>query len=104
MLPEERCNLKKSNGLAPVPVDRRCARRRRGRRPARRVPGGLHRRDRRRADHRGAQKILLGRLAAHKIPRLFVSVDAIPLTARGKTDRERLRALAQPEMVRAGML
>ena len=44
------------------------------------------------------------RLAAHKIPRLFVSVDAIPLTARGKTDRERLRALAQPEMVRAGML
>jgi long-chain acyl-CoA synthetase len=44
------------------------------------------------------------RLAAYKIPRLFVSVDAIPLTARGKTDRERLQALAQPEMVRARML
>ena len=35
-----------------------------------------------------------GRLAAHKIPRAFVFVDEIPLTARGKTDRERLRALA----------
>ena len=30
------------------------------------------------------------RLAAHKIPRAFVVLDRIPLTARGKTDRERL--------------
>ncbi len=35
-----------------------------------------------------------GRLAAHKIPRAFIFVDEIPLTARGKTDRSRLRALA----------
>lgn len=32
------------------------------------------------------------RLAAHKIPRAFVFVDAIPLNERGKTDRIRLRA------------
>jgi acyl-CoA synthetase (AMP-forming)/AMP-acid ligase II len=33
------------------------------------------------------------RLAPHKVPRAIVFVDAIPLTARGKTDREALRAL-----------
>lgn len=35
------------------------------------------------------------RLAPHKVPRSIVFVDAIPLTARGKTDREALRALIQ---------
>jgi acyl-CoA synthetase (AMP-forming)/AMP-acid ligase II len=36
------------------------------------------------------------RLAPHKIPRAVIFVDAIPLTARGKTDREALRALIRP--------
>jgi long-chain acyl-CoA synthetase len=44
------------------------------------------------------------RLAAHKIPRAFVVLDAIPLTTRGKTDRARLLGLARAEMARAGML
>ncbi len=35
------------------------------------------------------------RLAPHKIPRAVVFVDAIPLTARGKTDRDALAALIQ---------
>jgi long-chain acyl-CoA synthetase len=38
------------------------------------------------------------RLAAHKIPRAFVFVDAIPLTERGKTDRVRLRDLVTAAM------
>lgn len=33
------------------------------------------------------------RLAPHKIPRAVIFIDAIPLTARGKTDREALAAL-----------
>jgi acyl-coenzyme A synthetase/AMP-(fatty) acid ligase len=33
------------------------------------------------------------RLAPHKIPRAVIFVDAIPMTARGKTDREALTAL-----------
>ena len=44
------------------------------------------------------------RLAAHKIPRAFVVLDRIPLTARGKTDRERLRAVAAEELADDGML
>ena len=44
------------------------------------------------------------RLAAHKIPRAFVVLDRIPLTARGKTDRERLRAAVAEEMAADGML
>lgn len=44
------------------------------------------------------------RLAAHKIPRAFVIVDRIPLTARGKTDRERLRAVAAEALAADGML
>jgi acyl-CoA synthetase (AMP-forming)/AMP-acid ligase II len=35
------------------------------------------------------------RLAPHKIPRAVILVDAIPLTARGKTDREALAALVR---------
>jgi long-chain acyl-CoA synthetase len=44
------------------------------------------------------------RLAAHKIPRAFVVLDQIPLTARGKTDRDRLRTLAAERMVADGVL
>jgi len=33
------------------------------------------------------------RLAPHKVPRLIVFVKSIPLTARGKTDRDALQAL-----------
>jgi acyl-CoA synthetase (AMP-forming)/AMP-acid ligase II len=33
------------------------------------------------------------RLPAHKIPRVLIVTDAIPLDARGKTDRRRLDAL-----------
>ena len=44
------------------------------------------------------------RLAAHKIPRAFVVLDQIPLTARGKIDRERLRAVAAEEMAADRML
>jgi acyl-CoA synthetase (AMP-forming)/AMP-acid ligase II len=35
------------------------------------------------------------RLAAHKIPRTLVLLDAIPLTSRGKTDRSALQQLVQ---------
>jgi fatty-acyl-CoA synthase len=35
------------------------------------------------------------RLGSHKIPREVVFVDAIPLTVRGKTDREALRAMVR---------
>ena len=34
------------------------------------------------------------RLARHKIPRVVIFVDAIPTTARGKTDERALRSLA----------
>ena len=44
------------------------------------------------------------RLSAHKIPRAFVVLDRIPLTARGKTDRDRLRTLAVERMVGDDML
>ncbi len=44
------------------------------------------------------------RLAAHKIPRAFVVLDRIPLTARGKTDRERLRAAVAEALAADGML
>jgi long-chain acyl-CoA synthetase len=43
-------------------------------------------------------------LAAHKIPRAFVFLDQIPLTARGKTDRERLRAAVAERLAADGML
>jgi acyl-CoA synthetase (AMP-forming)/AMP-acid ligase II len=33
------------------------------------------------------------RLASYKIPRAVVLLDAIPLTARGKTDRQALHAV-----------
>jgi acyl-CoA synthetase (AMP-forming)/AMP-acid ligase II len=33
------------------------------------------------------------RLAAHKIPRVVIFVDAIPMTERGKTDERAVRAL-----------
>jgi long-chain acyl-CoA synthetase len=35
------------------------------------------------------------RLASHKIPRLFLSLDRIPTTSRGKTDRAALHAAAR---------
>jgi acyl-CoA synthetase (AMP-forming)/AMP-acid ligase II len=44
------------------------------------------------------------RLAAHKIPRLFVFVPEIPLSDRGKTDRAHMERLARAEIDRAGML
>jgi len=44
------------------------------------------------------------RLAAHKIPRAFVVLDRIPLTARGKVDRDRLRTLAAERIVADGVL
>jgi long-chain acyl-CoA synthetase len=36
-----------------------------------------------------------GRLAAHKIPRAIVALEAIPLTERGKTDRRRLQSIVE---------
>jgi long-chain acyl-CoA synthetase len=44
------------------------------------------------------------RLATYKIPRAFVVLDHIPLTARGKTDRERLRAVAAAGLAAGGVL
>jgi acyl-CoA synthetase (AMP-forming)/AMP-acid ligase II len=44
------------------------------------------------------------RLAAHKIPRVFVFLPKIPLSDRGKTDRAHLERLARAEIARAGML
>jgi long-chain acyl-CoA synthetase len=44
------------------------------------------------------------KLAAHKIPRAFVVLDRMPLTERGKIDRERLRALAAEALAADGML
>jgi long-chain acyl-CoA synthetase len=45
------------------------------------------------------------RLAAHKIPRAFVFLDAIPLTGRGKTDLVRLRnAVAAALNTQTGVL
>jgi len=40
------------------------------------------------------------RLAPHKIPREVVFVDAIPLTIRGKTDREALNAMIRSRVNR----
>jgi long-chain acyl-CoA synthetase len=37
------------------------------------------------------------RLAPHKIPRVVIFIDAIPMTARGKTDERALRALVLAE-------
>jgi long-chain acyl-CoA synthetase len=42
------------------------------------------------------------RLAAHKLPRLIVWLESIPLTARGKTDRARLEALVHEAVARTG--
>jgi acyl-CoA synthetase (AMP-forming)/AMP-acid ligase II len=42
------------------------------------------------------------RLAPHKIPRIVVFVDAMPLTARGKTDHRALEALVEAHQARAG--
>ena len=39
------------------------------------------------------------RLASYKIPRAFVFVDAIPLTERGKTDRQRLLAVVSTALI-----
>jgi acyl-CoA synthetase (AMP-forming)/AMP-acid ligase II len=39
------------------------------------------------------------RLAAYKIPRSFVFLDEIPLTERGKTDRNRLRAVVATALI-----
>jgi acyl-CoA synthetase (AMP-forming)/AMP-acid ligase II len=44
------------------------------------------------------------RLAAHKIPRVFVFVPTIPVSDRGKIDRAELERLARAEITRAGML
>jgi long-chain acyl-CoA synthetase len=44
------------------------------------------------------------RLAAHKIPRVFVFVAEIPLSDRGKTDRAHMERLARAEIARAGAL
>jgi acyl-CoA synthetase (AMP-forming)/AMP-acid ligase II len=38
------------------------------------------------------------RLAAHKIPRVVVFVDRLPLTSRGKTDYRALNALVKAQM------
>jgi long-chain acyl-CoA synthetase len=43
----------------------------------------------------GLRQFCSTRMAAHKIPRRLVVVDAIPVTARGKTDRAALTALVQ---------
>jgi acyl-CoA synthetase (AMP-forming)/AMP-acid ligase II len=47
------------------------------------------------------------RLAVYKVPRQIVWLEAIPLTARGKTDRARLEAIVRDELARSaemGML
>ncbi len=41
-------------------------------------------------------------LAPHKIPRIVVFVDAIPMTARGKTDHRALQALVEAQRTQAG--
>jgi acyl-CoA synthetase (AMP-forming)/AMP-acid ligase II len=46
------------------------------------------------------RRLCAERLAPHKIPREVVFVDAIPLTARGKTDREALSALIRRRLKR----
>jgi long-chain acyl-CoA synthetase len=43
------------------------------------------------------RRFCAARLAPYKVPREVVFVDAIPLTARGKTDREALAAAIQAQ-------
>jgi long-chain acyl-CoA synthetase len=45
---------------------------------------------------------LAGRLAPYKLPRAVVQVDALPVTPRGKTDREAIAALLAPVAQVAG--
>jgi acyl-CoA synthetase (AMP-forming)/AMP-acid ligase II len=44
------------------------------------------------------RRFCAGRLAAHKVPRAIVFLDAIPLTGRGKTDREALDAAVRASL------
>ena len=44
------------------------------------------------------RRFCAARLAAHKIPRTVILLDAIPLTARGKTDRAALEAIARAQL------
>jgi long-chain acyl-CoA synthetase len=44
------------------------------------------------------------RLAVYKVPRRILWLDAIPLTARGKTDRARLEALVRDELARSAQM
>jgi len=46
----------------------------------------------------GVRRFCAARLAAHKVPRAIVFFDAIPLTARGKTDREALDAAVRASL------
>ena len=46
----------------------------------------------------GVRQFCAARLAPHKIPRAIVTLDRIPLTARGKTDRARLLALVDAHL------
>ena len=48
------------------------------------------------------RRFCAGRLAPHKIPRIVVFVDAMPLTARGKTDHRALEALVEAHRGLAG--
>ena len=57
-------------------------------------------------DHRigslSVRQFCAARLAAHKIPRTILLLDAMPLTARGKTDRAALEALVRARLSSAG--
>src|SRR5262249_21359196 len=46
------------------------------------------------------RRFCAARLASYKIPRTIVFVDAIPMTARGKTDRVALDALVRARLGR----
>ena len=46
------------------------------------------------------RRFCAARLAPHKIPRAIIFVDAIPLTARGKTDRAALDGLVRARLGR----
>ncbi len=48
------------------------------------------------------RRFCAARLAPHKIPRLVLFLDAIPLTARGKTDHATLEALLRAKLIGRG--
>jgi acyl-CoA synthetase (AMP-forming)/AMP-acid ligase II len=51
-------------------------------------------------DPQAVRRYCAAQLAAHKVPRVVIVLDAIPLTARGKTDRARLDQLVAAELDR----